>query len=620
MPTWSEVEAHAHQEGFKIVIRIVKSNKKGEHFYFYHTNGEADKIFYAETGPIKFKQFITKNHSKIYGFIKARVWGYFLTQKGDWIQYNYIPEQYWDELPNIAAPREGEVDEEQLANDPQFIWVDPEPIPPEKSNPAAQTKTGLVFLSVRASPEEKRPSSAKKSLFSPDAKKALASPFRDVLPIVDITSDDDEERPKKGAPPGSRKSFQITPPSPPKALTEATASSSRPPSSASSEFYIPPSGKVASTPFRPPSAASSATSDPEYSWDPSRIANNTEMTANNGARPKNTRIGFLDSIGYRPPGLRQTDGDDGNRPQGPHVTFGAPVSGDNNGREQFKVRALQDVRVTKLGRLLAEIDNLQNAALRNSMQLQDGVPPIMVRGPKIQSPSPDLLDEELVRKLNEAMYECSVKCSDLLIQAQAAHIDKLYQEQDELAAEWTPTAEEAVAADRVKEIRLVKRKTYIPRERKEPIQFFVAPDRERYQRFILPNTNLSDAYHTGARQSGYESPDGSPSPRNRRWQERTPRKGGWRRSPSSDRYQGGARSGRDRGRASSQHRGWNNQRSRDHRSRDRFDDDDDRTPPHRHGSRRRDDNDDDSGDERDRRDRRGRSRSAAPLTPSKNRR
>ena len=54
------------------------------------------------------------------------------------------------------------------------------------------------------------------------------------------------------------------------------------------------------------------------------------------------------------------------------MTFG--ITGADN-RDQLDVRALQDVRVTKLGRLIAEIDNFQKSVLWNSLQLQDGVPP-----------------------------------------------------------------------------------------------------------------------------------------------------------------------------------------------------------------------------------------------------
>ena len=54
------------------------------------------------------------------------------------------------------------------------------------------------------------------------------------------------------------------------------------------------------------------------------------------------------------------------------MTFG--ITGADN-RDQLDVRTLQDVRVTKLGRLIAEIDNFQKSVLWNSLQLQDGVPP-----------------------------------------------------------------------------------------------------------------------------------------------------------------------------------------------------------------------------------------------------
>ena len=61
--------------------------------------------------------------------------------------------------------------------------------------------------------------------------------------------------------------------------------------------------------------------------------------------------------------------------------------------------------------------------------------------------------------------------SDLLIQAPVDHLNMLYQEQDELEAEWAPTADEAVAAERVKYIRLVKRKTYMSESESNPSGF-----------------------------------------------------------------------------------------------------------------------------------------------------
>ena len=41
---------------------------------------------------------------------------------------------------------------------------------------------------------------------------------------------------------------------------------------------------------------------------------------------------------------------------------------------------------------------------------------------------------------------------------------------------WSQDADEAVAVNCIKYMRSVKRKTYIPRERKEPIQFFIVPN------------------------------------------------------------------------------------------------------------------------------------------------
>ena len=184
------------------------------------------------------------------------------------------------------------------------------------------------------------------------------------------------------------------------------------------------------------------------------------------------------------------------------MTFG--ITGADN-RDQLDVRALQDVRVTKLGRLIAEIDNFQKSVLWNSLQLQDGVPP-----------------------------------------------------------------------------------------RKEPIRFFIAPGRDLFCQILI-----SLMLTTKERASPATSlPTDRPAPgiaagRRKLHGEEV---GGARRPPIATREE--LRSGRDRGRASSQHRGWSNQRSRDHRSRARFDDDDYRTPPYRHGSRRRDGN-----DERDHRNR-----------------
>ena len=50
---------------------------------------------------------------------------------------------------------------------------------------------------------------------------------------------------------------------------------------------------------------------------------------------------------------------------------------------------------------------------------------------------------------------------------------------------WSQDADEAMAVNCIKYKRSVKRKTYIPRERKEPIQFFIVPNIGQSFLFLL---------------------------------------------------------------------------------------------------------------------------------------
>lgn len=162
---------------------------------------------------------------------------------------------------------------------------------------------------------------------------------------------------------------------------------------------------------------------------------------------------------------------------------------------------LADERIRKIGKLLAKIDDL-DAAIDRSRDYGDiGYPTVLPSARTIQSPSPALLTEALVKKMNLILHECGEKLTDTLMEAQVEERDRLRSELMEILDVFKPSPEEEAAIElQRKRRRRTNGHMKDLRPIEEPLPFLRAPDLSKGERLIVPNREIGRIFSTGTRQ------------------------------------------------------------------------------------------------------------------------
>lgn len=162
---------------------------------------------------------------------------------------------------------------------------------------------------------------------------------------------------------------------------------------------------------------------------------------------------------------------------------------------------LQDQRIRHIGKLLARIDDL-NAAIDRHREYGDiGYPTILPSCRTIQSPSPSLLDDNLVNEMNKILHECGEKLTKVLLEAQVKERGRLQKEVLEAVGQMNPNEEQTAALllQRKRRRRLDGNIKDLP-PIKEALPFLRAPDISKGERFIVANRELAGIFSTGKRQ------------------------------------------------------------------------------------------------------------------------
>ncbi|KZS02341.1 Uncharacterized protein APZ42_000658, partial [Daphnia magna] len=114
-----------------------------------------------------------------------------------------------------------------------------------------------------------------------------------------------------------------------------------------------------------------------------------------------------------------------------------------------------DDRCVRMGKLLAEIENVVAAKKRHINELADNRPPIIPLAKPFQCPSMQkVATKDLLDKLNAAMMSCAKECSLALIRAEEEVEKQLRAEINELWEGWDLSQDELFSIKYIKESRL----------------------------------------------------------------------------------------------------------------------------------------------------------------------
>lgn len=208
---------------------------------------------------------------------------------------------------------------------------------------------------------------------------------------------------------------------------------------------------------------------------------------------------------------------------------------------------LRDERIRHIGKLLAKIDDL-NAAIGRSRDYGDiGYPTVLPTCRTIQSPSPAILNDSLVKKMNIILHECGEKLTEVLIDAQDEERKRLQTEVMEALNSFKPTPEqeEAIQLQRRRRRRVDVALKDLP-ETGEPLPFLQAPDLSKGQRFVVPNREVANIFSTGTRHPRQGDTKNSDRSRNRNRSKSGNRGQSGSRSNSRGRQNGGRHQGNQR--------------------------------------------------------------------------
>ena len=168
---------------------------------------------------------------------------------------------------------------------------------------------------------------------------------------------------------------------------------------------------------------------------------------------------------------------------------------------EFKsTELLQDERIRHIGKLLAKIDDLNAAIERNREYGDIGYPTVLPSCRTIQSPSPSLLDDNLVNEMNKILHECGEKLSKVLLEAQIKERGRLNTEVLEAVGQLNPNQEQtaAILLQRKRRRRFDGNIKDLP-PIKEALPFLRAPDLTKGERFIVASREIAGIFSTGTR-------------------------------------------------------------------------------------------------------------------------
>lgn len=178
----------------------------------------------------------------------------------------------------------------------------------------------------------------------------------------------------------------------------------------------------------------------------------------------------------------------------------ANVWWDTQEVDDLSPEAILDPKIRSLGKLLADIHNLQAAAVRNKDYLDAGYPVILPLAGRFQSPGPIPDDDELVSSLNDAMHECGINLSNILIEWQIKKLGELRKKRQEIRLVFSPNAKQRNEIDAVKRSHMNEIRPFPDPPRIEgPLQYFLKPNKALKERCIVPNLALRNIRSTGFR-------------------------------------------------------------------------------------------------------------------------
>ena len=168
----------------------------------------------------------------------------------------------------------------------------------------------------------------------------------------------------------------------------------------------------------------------------------------------------------------------------------------------------RDPRIQEAGRLLSRIDQLTEAITWREEALAANFDSFPLRVGYLQSPSGDRFSPELADHLNNAISECSRRCSELVLREQHRVLERLHEEKDALADGWVRTNTERLA---IQEVRARTTRQFVRRAIPTnpivgPTPYFLPPS--EHQNTIHPNADIVRAQSTGLRRSRSRSQGG----------------------------------------------------------------------------------------------------------------
>ena len=475
MPTWTEIQAAAHLENTRIVIRFPNGGKRNESIYFYHsevgpTVDPRDYLtFCTDTGSETFRRLYSKGAtSRTYNAILSKPWGAFQPIHGKlpWVEYQYVGYDHWKDLPTVRSPTPGFVDGKALERDPQALWRDNSPAgPPEDPPPlffgsSGWRSKGITTITSSAPPgpppAEPEDLEDPDDLLSPEAREALNRTTHPALAFDIALGEDDEDN-------GDwLEQLQLSQQQP----TEPPTTSCRP--------------RPALDHHQRPSSLAI----PEH---PSLLQHIPMATVNNTRAQ--SLVNALRTMGFDP-----------DTSEHPIRTLlaGAMNHDQTNQAKRATAEELEDDRILQLGKLEADLNNFELTIRRSTNQLSDGMPPITLPGVTIQSPRPrDVFDDELLDELNTIAYTSFVAMSKAMIRKQLRIMENVEAEKLELLGTWTPTPDQQREVDRIKTHRSRKEVSYATTPVAGGIRTFV-----RDGHTLAPNPDAAKLHQTGQRTPG----------------------------------------------------------------------------------------------------------------------
>jgi hypothetical protein len=159
------------------------------------------------------------------------------------------------------------------------------------------------------------------------------------------------------------------------------------------------------------------------------------------------------------------------------------------------VTALLEPQSIKVGKLLAEVSNIQAAKLRHVNEIADGRPPVIPLARAFQCPSMGrVATEDLVNAWNQAMLKCAQEMSLALVHAEERVEKELRAQLQSEIFGWNFTQDESLSVKMIRDARIRKQHPYKPNT--DPLVFFEL-DGTGDKRKIIPHESAIRANTSG---------------------------------------------------------------------------------------------------------------------------